>query len=676
MKYSSSLLKKYISVTDTPENIAKNFILKTAEIEEVTVRSIAPSIVIGRIEECSKHPEADKLSVCQVNCGDKGQFQILCGGENVAQGLFVPVALPGTYFAKADMTIQLRKMRGLDSNGMICSKEELEINEDTDKHWIRSLTEDLEDISEKDLGTPLAQKFPRLEGYVLEVDNKSLTNRPDLTGHFAAAVELQTMYPNTSITFNKAQQYIEQFRTTHIQEVLDNGTQAKQGLQCSTAGVRTYTLLEINNVTVQTSSFFARLQMLDMGSTPRTNRVDFSNLFMLLSGQPVHFFDAAKIQGDIIVRNATDKEQFTDLFGATHTLLTTDVVIADEKKVLALAGVIGGAESGITESTKNIIVEIANFDPVAVRKTGTRLGLRTDAELRYEKNINPRWTMYCLILFLDELQYYKKDLGDFGIGGTKYYIDPSIQEIKNKQIEINFDRIEQEIFGTATQEYTSTAKDILMKLGFIIHEDKKTIITPPIWRSPDDMNTAQDITEEVARIYGYDNISAIPLNFEVSPTPYTPMIQLTRTLEDILIRNFHADQTETYPRVGEKTLELFGSSKENCYGLQNPVNPETPYLRDSMTYGLVNHIIKNHKFFDTCKIFDLGKVWNKNEPKNNTSKKYASEFVQEAFELGVMLYQKDITSRDNDPILEAKNIVQTIAKQLDITHAIEYKATE
>ena len=154
------------------------------------------------------------------------------------------------------------------------------------------------------------------------------------------------------------------------------------------------------------------------------------------------------------------------------------------------------------------------------------------------------------------------------------------------------------------------------------------------------------------------------------------MIQLTRTLEDILIRNFHADQTETYPRVGEKTLQLFGSSQENCYGLQNPVNPETPYLRDSMTYGLVNHIIKNHKFFDTCKIFDLGKVWNKNEIKKEAGKKYASEFVQEAFELGVMLYQKDITSRDNDPILEAKNIVQTIARQLDITHTIEYKATE
>ncbi|MEI7563411.1 MAG: phenylalanine--tRNA ligase beta subunit-related protein [bacterium] len=316
----------------------------------------------------------------------------------------------GTTFEKAGITIQPRKMRGLDSNGMICSKEELGINEDTDKHRIWSLKEDLEDLSDKDLGIPLAQKYPRLENYILEVDNKSLTNRPDLTGHFAAAVELQTMYPSASISFNKAQQYIDQFRATHIQEVLDNGTQAKQGLQCNTKGVRTYTLLEINNVHVQASSFFARLQMIDTGSSPRNNRVDFSNLFMLLSGQPIHFFDAAKIQGDIIVRNATDKEQFTDLFGATHTLLTTDVVIADEKKILALAGIVGGAESGITESTKNIIVEIANFDPVAVRKTGTRLGLRTDAELRYEKNINPRWTMYCLILFLDELHYYKKDL--------------------------------------------------------------------------------------------------------------------------------------------------------------------------------------------------------------------------------------------------------------------------
>lgn len=151
MKYTSQLLKKFISVNDTPENIAKNLILKTCEIEEVSERNISDSIVIGYTKSCEKHPDADKLSVCQVDCGSKGEYQIICGGSNIAAGLYVPVALPGTVFEKAGITIEARKMRGLESNGMICSKEELGINEDIEKHSIRDLKEDLDDISDKDL---------------------------------------------------------------------------------------------------------------------------------------------------------------------------------------------------------------------------------------------------------------------------------------------------------------------------------------------------------------------------------------------------------------------------------------------------------------------------------------------------------------------------------------------
>jgi len=187
--------------------------------------------------------------------------------------------------------------------------------------------------------------------------------------------------------------------------------------------------------------------MIDMGANPRNNWVDFSNLFMLLTGQPVHFFDADKVNGDIIVRNAKDGETFVDLFEATHTLKTTDLVIADKDKILALAGVVGGLDSGISETTKNVLVEIANFDPVVVRKTGVRLGLRTDAELRYEKHINPRWSVACLLLFVEELKYYSKDLGEFEQGGIAYYVDSKIADAR-KFVPVNFERIEGAIFGT------------------------------------------------------------------------------------------------------------------------------------------------------------------------------------------------------------------------------------
>ncbi|MDR2416009.1 MAG: hypothetical protein LBD75_05390 [Candidatus Peribacteria bacterium] len=416
MKYHSQLIKKYISVNDTPENIANNLILKTVEIEEIIKRELPPTILIGKILKTEPHPDSDHMNVCQVDCGSKGHFQIVCGANNVADGLFVPVALEGTHFENANITIVKRMLRGIESNGMICSKSELGINEDADQPWIWDLQTDLEVVDE-DLGTPLAEKFEWLNGFVLDVDNKGLTNRPDLTGHFGVAWELNAMYfPQGKINYSKLPDYEKQFSTTNMLDLLEHTEKkAKKQVISQTDGLNTYILLEINNISVKQADFFMRLQTLDLGSSPINNWVDFSNLFMNISGNPVHFFDADKLKGNIIVRNAKEGEEFTDLFEKTHQLLPTDIVIADEEKALCLGGVMGGLNSGITEATKNILIEIANFDPVTLRKTGVRLGLRTDSELRNEKNINPTYSLYCLLLLLDELNYYKKGLGAFDI---------------------------------------------------------------------------------------------------------------------------------------------------------------------------------------------------------------------------------------------------------------------
>jgi phenylalanyl-tRNA synthetase beta subunit len=168
---------------------------------------------------------------------------------------------------------------------------------------------------------------------------------------------------------------------------------------------------------------------------------------MNISGQPVHFFDADKVEGNIIVRNAEECEEFTDLFGKTHKLIAQDIVIADEQKSLCLGGVMGGLNSGVSDETKNILIEIANFDPVALRKTGVRLGLRTDSELRNEKNINPTYSLYCLLLLLDELNYYKKSLGEYEIGGLSYYVKPGLHPIAPASIVVDWEKMEELIFG-------------------------------------------------------------------------------------------------------------------------------------------------------------------------------------------------------------------------------------
>lgn len=665
MKYTSPLLKKFISLNDTPENIAKNLILKTCEIEEIHQRNIAESIVIGYVKSCEKHPDADKLSVCQVNCGTKGEYQILCGGANVATWLYVPIALPGTHFPKLGITIEPRKMRGLDSNGMICSKEEVGINEDIEKHTIWSLTEDLEDISDKDLGTALKDKFPRLENRVMEVDNKSLTNRPDLTWHFGVASELQAIYGNEkwAITFNKIKEYHNQCTPANIMQILENSTKPERKVIGESEWLHTYSLLHLKNITIQQASFFSRLQLIDLGYAPISNWVDFSNLFMIISGQPIHFFDAEKVDGDVIVRNAKDWETFVDLFETTHILKANDIVITDKKKILALAGIIGGLESWITESTKNILVEIANFDAVAVRKTGTRLGLRTDAELRFEKNINPRYSLFCLTLFLDELNYYKKDLGNFNIGGLSYYINDKIQSESKKTITVDMKIMEKFIFGKKIKWFDKKAEEILLGLWFL--NQGKDAFFCPLRRSPDDLNIPEDIYEEVASIYGYDQIENIPLLSSTAYTPYTAYVDIQRKIEDILVRNIWCNQTETYPRISEKTLKDFDKDLNTFYMLQNPVNPDTPYMRDNVLYGLLTHTAKNSKFFDSFKIFDIGKVRTKNTDTKKQSK-FASDFVGEKTELGLMLYQKNIEQWNKDPILEAKNIAKVLAKELGL----------
>lgn len=673
MKYHSSLIKKYISVNDTPENIAQKLIVKTCEIEEIIERKISDLIVIWYIKSCEKHPDADKLNVCMVDCGDKWEYQIICGGSNVRAGIYVPVALPGTVFEKAGITIEKRKMRWVESNGMICSKEELEINEDQELHSIWDLEVDLDGIEVKDLGTPLAQKFPWLNSYVFDVDNKSLTNRPDLTGHFGAAVELNAIYEAKDISFNKVSEWMKQFADTNIFDTFDHATPAKRNVIWESTSLNSYTLLEINNIEIKPLSFFTRLQLIDMGANPRNNWVDFSNLFMLLTGQPIHFFDADKIDGDVIIRNAKDGEEFIDLFETKHSLKSTDIVIADKNKILALAWVVGWLESWVWENTKNILVEIANFDPVAVRKTGTRLGLRTDAELRYEKNINPWWSMYCLLLFLDELNYYKKDLWNFEIWGVSAYVKADLQEQKNKGINIDLDNIEKNIFWTKIENFKQDANRILQWLGFQI---KESWIICPIRRSPDDLNIQEDITEEIIRIYGYENIKGLPVLSDVQYTPYIPTVELMRTLEDIFVQDFCFDQTETYPWTSAKLLQQFGTNPENCYSLQNPVNIDTPFLRDNMIYNLLGYATKNNKFFDSFRIFDIANVWKKNlEEKSDNDKAYATSFVDESFELGALFYEKSLDTWNNDPFLTTKSLLTPLLQRLGIDKEITLQVT-
>ena len=643
MKYSSSLLKKFISIDDSIENISDKFTLKTVEVEEIIERKIDKNIVIWKITSVEKHPDADRLNVCMVDCGSKWEFQIICGGTNVAEWIYVPTALEWTCFINAGITIEPRKMRWIDSNGMICSKSELNIQEDLDTHWIRDMWKDLDDLSDSDLWISLIEKYSRLEWKVIDVDNKGLTNRPDLTGHFGMAVELNAMYENDKISYNKVSEYFDTFKNTDILRLLDSKDKTKIGLKSDTDNLRTYILMELNNISVKASSFFTRIQMLDLGNEPISNWVDFSNLFMNITGQPIHFFDADKVDGNIIVRQAKLGEKFVDLFEKEHKLIESDMVIADDNKILAIAGVVWWLNSWVTDDTKNILVEIANFDAVSVRKTGVRLWLRTDAELRYEKNINSVYSLYVFILFLDLIKYFEKDLWSYDIWGLSYYKNENISNLDYIQntINIDYNHMQNFIFGQKVEGIEQKAKQLLEWLWFSVNNiENKAEIWVPFWRSSDDINIVADVYEEVSRLYGYENIDSIPLRSEVALSNTSSLVDLVRNFEEAFVKNYKFDQVETYPRVWGKNLDIFDVDLSNMYKLKNPIDLEKPYMRNNLDYILINYIAKNSKFFEEFKIFDIGRVWSKDFAKNWIKSKFADEFVWENYNFRLCIIKK------------------------------------
>lgn len=686
MLFTKTIFNKFINIWDDIDNITNNLILKTVEVEEVVHRTIPETVVIGKIKEISKHPDADKLNVCILDCWKHWEYTIVCGWENVAPDMFVCTALPETYLPAIDLKIQWRAVRWIESNWMICAKAELWINEDTDLHTIRDLSEDFEDLSSDDIWVSFIEKFSRLNNTIIDVDNKWLTHRPDLTWHFWLATELNAIYyskDKSKIKFNKIKEYYEQFSNKDINQILENSKKSNKKVLSETDKLNTYILMEINNISVLKSEFFTRLQMLDLWQTPINNRVDFSNIFMNTVWQPIHFFDADKVEWNIIVRNAKTGEKFTDLFEKEHELLESDIVIADEKKILALAGVVWGLESWVTDSTENIILEIANFDAVSVRKTWVRLGLRTDAELRFEKNINPVFSLYTLILFLDLIKFYSKDLWTYEIWWLSFFIKDWVLDLQHKSLSIDLQECSNFVFGedktSEYEQFTMILKWLWYKTNII---DGKWTVEFPVRRSPDDMNIKQDVFEEVARIYWYENVEEKQVSTPVNTDDFLPSVKLNRTLEELLTMQLQFSQVETYPRIWEKELSAFNQDNSELMEIKNPINVDQPYLRDSIIYPLMDYVKKNSKFFDKIKMFDIGKVWsqwdttNKDLANVENIEKHSLSQINEKSVLWLVDYQKSISTRENDNLLSMKWYIQTLLATLWIKGKLEYVKTD
>ncbi len=296
-------------------------------------------------------------------------------------------------------------------------------------------------------------------------------------------------------------------------------------------------------------------------------------------------------------------------------------------------------------------MEIAHFDPVAVRKTGTRLGLRTDAELRFEKHINPLFSLNAFLFFLEEIKFFATDLGQHAFKGVSYHVGDKLQSMigQKKTITIDSTKGNSIVFGGEQENFGQIAEQILNPLGFSIKEKE---VTAPFRRSPDDMNIPEDIYEEVARIYGYDEIKPQAMIGKTPYVPFSPEVALQRAIEEYLIHDAHMDQCETYPRADEKTYDYFMKREGDYYTVMNPAAPELSKMRPDMIYSLMDIVEKNHRTFDEIRCFDTGKI----RPLHNKQPK-------EVKVVGMVSYKKAITKWDEDTILDVKShTLQMLAK--------------
>ncbi|MDD2565340.1 MAG: phenylalanine--tRNA ligase subunit beta, partial [Candidatus Gracilibacteria bacterium] len=440
MKTPLNWISLYTDISELIETkgtieLAHLYSIHTAEIDGTQEFLSEKKVVVGKVIEAHKHPDSDHLNIVQVDLGVLGKTQIVCGASNVLESKYVPVATIGTII-KGEFEIKSTRLRGEESNGMICSEDELELQEGRSAGIMRLEDYFDEKVLENHIGKPfgdLETKIIGLDGkecetklndIVFEIDNKFITNRPDLFSIEGNAREFGAIF---DLPFNG-------YSKTY------NFSQNKLNTKIETDKVLAYNLIKVEGVQSGVSPFGISYMLYKSGINPKFDLVDMTNYIMTELGQPMHAFDADKIKGGITVRLAKSGEKMLALNGETYELNSTDIVIADDEKVLAIGGIIGGLESAISETTTNIYIESACFDASNIRLTAQRLGVRTDSSTRYEKSQDPLLTNKALARAMDFLSF----IGKPGkIVGDSEYLD--MTQVNNVSINFTEDFINKKI---------------------------------------------------------------------------------------------------------------------------------------------------------------------------------------------------------------------------------------
>ena len=596
MNISYNWLKDYLDFDLQPDEVAAALTsigLETGGVEEVqTIKGGLEGLVIGEVLTCEEHPNSDHLHITTVNVGGAEPLQIVCGAPNVAAGQKVVVAVNGTKLYDGDecFTIKRSKIRGIESNGMICAEDEIGIG--TDHAGIIVLPADAV------VGTPAKEYYNVKSDYVLEVD--ITPNRVDATSHFGVARDLAAYLKQNGKPANLKRPNVDAFK-------IDDETSAIEVVVENTEACLRYSGITIKGVTVKESPEWLQNRLKVIGLRPINNVVDVTNYILHGVGQPLHSFDADKVKGNkVVVRSAKEGSKFVTLDGVERTLTDRDLMICNVEEPMCIAGVFGGLDSGVTEQTKNVFLESATFHPTWIRKTARRFGLNTDASFRYERGLDPNQTVDVMkraALLIQEVA-----------GGT---ITGAIQDIYPApvapyRVELAYNKVNTLIGKVIPVE---TVKSILesLEMKIVSETAEGWVIDVPVYRI--DVQRDVDVIEDILRIYGYNNVEFSDnvksnLSYQ-TPTDRSYKLQnliseqlcgcgFNEILNNSLTCSAYYDNLSTYP-------------VSHCVMLMNPLSADLNCMRQTLLFGGLESVEHNAKRKNgNIRFFEFGNCYDYN----------------------------------------------------------------
>ena len=590
MILSLSWIKDYVSLPDDADltKLAYDLTMDTVEVEDVEyLGKRFENMVVGVITAVNPHPNADKLRVCTVDLGEAEPKEIVCGGINLAVGMRVAVAVPGAivrwHGEGEPVEIKKSKLRGVESYGMICASDEIGLGD-----LLPSKQEaEILDLSAWDVpaGTPLADALD-LNDVLLEIDNKSMTNRPDLWGHYGIAREIAALYKLP----------MKKIEPVKVDAKSDFKVEIKDIDRCPR-----YIGVEMDGVSVKASPFSMQSRIWRVGMRPINALVDITNYVMLATGNPTHAFDADNIEDHITVRRAAEGEKLLLLNGKELSLCNDDLVIADGEGAVALAGVMGGAKDSILPKTTRVILEVANFESTGIRRTALRYDNRTEASSRYEKAVDPERCDQALAL---SLAFFKELYPELQITG---FCDRYEKKLERAEIDVSLTWLAKRLGKHLTNDDIRAKLEIL---GFDvdINGDNMHVIAPT-WRSTGDISIKDDVMEEVARMYGYDNFESTPFTTSFEGAINQKDISLVRNIKEYLAIRCGMQEIFTYPWMNDTFVNAVMQDTTGMLRLSTPPAPDLSWLRSSLLPNMCEAVMKNERYFDDFSIFEEAQVF-------------------------------------------------------------------